>query len=184
MITGYCETASFRHWCFAAFRFRSLLEVSNWVSMGFVMLHITQRNFSSCMWKFFVYTEVDVFLSSHVDLRGSKSIREMLKGPLITKSKTHIFILTFSAIYLWRSFWCELPHFEDVGHSDVGLALNMATWHLACIVKTCFKYIEKLKSYVSFKRVVYFRNESLSSIPHSRKKRESSHGRAARARRM
>ena len=41
-----------------------------------------------------------------------------LKGQFTPKSKTHIFSLTFNAIYQSRLFWCEFPSFGwfyDIG---------------------------------------------------------------------
>lgn len=57
--------------CFA--QFLILLKVLNRVIVALGLLHITQFQASSINWELFVNTEVNMIVSSHVHLQGSKS---------------------------------------------------------------------------------------------------------------
>lgn len=71
IVTGYNEMAACRHWCFVWFGIP--LEVCNRVLEALGVLHVPQLKASSMTGESFVNTEVNMIVSSHMDLQGSKS---------------------------------------------------------------------------------------------------------------
>ena len=73
----------------------------------------------------------------------------ILKGTVHPKSKIHIFPLTCRAIYQFRTLWCELSSFGDIGCRDFFLEpflkYNGTEWCPKCVAHSPKKYIWKIQ---------------------------------------